>query len=491
MSHKCTLRHRVFDKLPTLLVAVTILSYTAFFAWLSALQHDRFLTGGYDLGIFDQTMWNTLHGRILWLTNVPEPNLRLGVHFEPILIPLSLSYLVWSDARTLLLIQTVALALSAIPIYWLGWERLGNWPALGLVIVYLLFPALEGANLFEFHPNTLAVPFLTFAYYYLLHRRYRSFAVYAALAMACREDVSLMIGMMGIYALLIHQDREGWFVLLSGTGMSFLIYFVLIPYFHNTYSVGTSPYIHIMHYAALGSSPTQIALTMITRPRFVLQYVFSNPDKVRYLTHLTAPVAFLALLDIPTLLPALPIVTINLLSNWSPTYALDRFHYSVAIVPFVVFAATNGMKRLIEWLDRWRNICPQFTLTVLMVATMLTSLVYHIRFGHTPISTGFALPEAEARHATAYEMFQLIPPDTPLSAQSNLNPHLSQRSIIYLFPKLEDPTAVPAEYVALDRFGNIFPLTLERYNSMLIEMLTSGEYRVVFDKDGYLLLHRR
>jgi len=484
-----TPKHRAPGRLATLLVMAIILAYTAFFTWLSILQHDRFLTGGYDLGIFDQTLWNTLHGRVLWLTNVPEPNSRLGVHFEPILIPLSLSYLVWSDARTLLVIQTIALALGAIPIYWLGRERLGDWPALGLVAAYLLFPALEGANLFEFHPNTLAVPFLAFAYYYLHHRRYRPFAAYAILAMSCREEISLMIGMMGLYALLIHRDREGWLVLLGGSGMFFLAYFVLIPYFNNNFSAEASPY--IARYAALGNSPVQVALTLITRPGYVLEYLLSNPDKVRYLTHLTAPVAFLSVLGIPGLLPAVPVVALNLLSDWSPNYALDRFHYSAPIVPFVVFAAINGMKRLTEWLNHWRNISPRFTLTVLVVATMLTSLGYHLRFGHTPLSTEFALPAAETRHATAHEMFRLIPTDAPLSAQSNLNPHLSQRPAMYLFPKLDDPTAVPAEYVALDRFGNIFPLTPERFDSMLKEMLSSGEYLVVFDKDGYLLLRHR
>jgi uncharacterized membrane protein len=478
-------KHR-FSNLPVLLAGVIILTYAIFFTWLSILQHNRFFTGGGDLGNFDQAVWNTLHGRILQLTNLQQTNSRLGLHFEPILIPLSLAYLVWSDARTLLLIQTVALALSAIPIYWLGRERLGNWPALGWVTVYLLFPALEGANLFEFHSNTLAIPFLTFACYYLLHRRYWPFGVCAVLAMACREDVALMVGMMGIYALLVHRDRIGWLVFLSGVGTFCLAVLVLIPHF--AYG-GATP--NVVRYASLGSSPAQAALTLITHPGTALRLLYSNPDKVRYLTHITAPVAFLALLDIPTLLPVLPVVVLNLLSEWSPTYALDRFHYSAPIVSFVVFAAISGTKQLIGWLSRWRNLSPRFTLAVLMIAMIVISLAYHLRFGHTPLSAGFALPQAEARHATAYQMFQLIPPNAPLSAQTNLNPHLSQRPVIYLFPKLDDPTTEPAEYVALDRLGNIFPLTPEEYNSMLEEMITGRQYQVIFDKDGYLLLHRR
>lgn len=485
MDHK--VERPIVDHLPTLLVAVMLLVYVAFFTWLSILTHNRFGTGGYDLGNFDQAVWNTLHGRILRLTNVPHADSRLGIHFEPILIPLSLFYLIWSDPRTLLLIQTVALAVGAIPIYWLGREQLGDWSAVGLVAVYLLFPALEGANLFEFHTNTLALPFLAFAYYYLQHRRYRSFALCAVLAMMCREDAMLIVGMMGVYILLVHRDRVGWFVLLGGVGMFCLVILVFIPYFSTT---GTLPPL-AARYTDLGASPGQVVLGVITRPQFVLQYILSDPDKVRYLTHLMAPVLFLSLLDIPTLLPALPVVALNLLSNWRPTYVLDRFHYSATIVPFVVFAAINGIERLVRWLKQWRNISPRFTLTVLTAATMLTSLGYHRAFGHTPISRQFALPQAEERYASAYEMFQLIPAHASVSAQSNLNPHLSQRPAIYLFPKLDDPTAGPAEYIALDRFGNIFPLTPEEYNSIMEEMLAGGEYEVIFDQDGYLLLHRR
>jgi uncharacterized membrane protein len=266
-----------------------------------------------------------------------------------------------------------------------------------------------------------------------------------------------------------------------------LVILVLIPYFSTT---GTLPPL-AARYTDLGASPGQVIWGAITRPQFVLRYILSDPDRVRYLTHLMAPVAFLSLLDIPTLLPALPVVALNLLSDWHPTYALDRFHYSVTIVPFVVFAAINGIDRLVRSLKQWRNISPRFTRIVLTVATVLTSLGYHWAFGHTPISGHFVLPRAEERHTSAYEMFRLIPAHASVSAQSHLNPHLSQRPAIYLFPKLDDPAAGAAEYIALDRWGNIFPLTPEEYNPMLEEMLASGEYEVIFDQDGYLLLHRR
>ena len=39
--------------------------YLVFFSYLSFLNHDYFLTNGFDLGIFDYAAWNNLHGASL------------------------------------------------------------------------------------------------------------------------------------------------------------------------------------------------------------------------------------------------------------------------------------------------------------------------------------------------------------------------------------------------------------------------------------------
>ena len=65
-------------------------------------------------------MWNTLHGRFLERTLGAVQAPRVAEHFEPILLPLSLVYLVWNDVRAMLIIQTLALALGALPVFWIA-----------------------------------------------------------------------------------------------------------------------------------------------------------------------------------------------------------------------------------------------------------------------------------------------------------------------------------------------------------------------------------
>ena len=55
-------------------------------------------------------------------------------------------------AETLLVLQSVWLATGVAPLYLLGKKRLGNpWFGVLLAATYVLYPALHGANLFDFH----------------------------------------------------------------------------------------------------------------------------------------------------------------------------------------------------------------------------------------------------------------------------------------------------------------------------------------------------
>jgi len=190
-------------------VWVLIAAYFLYFGALTVQKHDAFQTTAFDLGNVDQAVWNTRHGRLLALTNIEGLTNRLGTHVEPILVPISLLYFVWSDPRALLLLQTAVIALGAWPVYliarrvsdhrrdtqaYLAQEAL----PLTFVLVYLLFPALQSANVFDFHAVALAPTFFLFAFYYLLAERWGRFALFALLTMSCKEDAPLLVGMLGL-----------------------------------------------------------------------------------------------------------------------------------------------------------------------------------------------------------------------------------------------------------------------------------------------------
>ena len=165
--------HARKNRIASLAVWLLILLYIGLFAWQSIARHQAFATNAYDMGNVNQAFWNTVHGRPLHFTNWRGVELdlandsRLAMHVEPIYFVLAPIYWLWQQPETILLLQTIILALGALPVFWLARDRLGSHPAgVAFAAVYLLFPGLEAANMWEFHAVALAAPLLLFAFYF-------------------------------------------------------------------------------------------------------------------------------------------------------------------------------------------------------------------------------------------------------------------------------------------------------------------------------------
>ena len=154
------------------LVWTAIFLYMVVFGYLTVLKHEAFKTTAFDLGNMDQAVWNNLRGRFQLFTNWGDEGTRLAYHVDPILILISPLYLIYSDPRALLLLQTAVVSLGAWPIYLLAREKLGNnLCTVVFPVAYLLFPALEAANMFDFHPTTLVAGLFPYTFYFLEKRR--------------------------------------------------------------------------------------------------------------------------------------------------------------------------------------------------------------------------------------------------------------------------------------------------------------------------------
>ena len=193
---------------PALLGSVVAL-YAVTFAILSVMQHASFQTNAFDLGNMDQAVWNTLHGRFLEFTNWEGGNTRLAVHVEPILFLVAPFYALYSGPETLLVLQSVVLALGALPAFWLARRVLGNVFAAAVCgFTYLLAPALEIANLADFHAVAFSSTLLLFAFYYAYQRNNVGFFLAAVLAMATKEHVPFTIFLMGLYIVFVQRTAD-------------------------------------------------------------------------------------------------------------------------------------------------------------------------------------------------------------------------------------------------------------------------------------------
>ena len=112
--------------------------------------------------------------------------------------------------------------------------------------------------------------------------------------------------------------------------------------------------------------------------------------------------------------------------------------------------------------------------------------------GDFPSKRNFFWPETTAHTQLFSKVAALIPANASVSAQDTLVPHLSQRHFIYQYPYM----ANQSDFVVLDTSGNIYPFPLKsaaglaEYKQSVQDLLNSGEFRVIFSQDGYLVLQR-
>ena len=462
-------------------VLLLIVLYALTFSVLSMHRHDVFETHGYDLGNVDQALWNTIHGRPFAFTNMdgiemPGLESRLALHFEPILLPISLLYLLWSDPRVLLVLQAAVVALGAWPAFQLAREKLkSDFAGLAFAACYLLFPALEAATMFDFHAVTLAAPPLLFAFYYLEKRGWKRFATLSILAMACKEDMCLSVAAMGLYLLFVRRERlEGLATFFGALAWFYLAVFVISPPFS---PAGSN--IHWGRYAYLGEGPLEMVRTFFTRPEILAEQL-GKAHAGNYILGLLLPVGFLALLSPSTLLLSLPSLAVNLLSTDAFMHRLEEFHYAAPIVPFFVISAIYGMERLSRWIGR----LPGTWQVVYLLSALVFSagLGYHICRGYSPLALPFRWPPLTAHHLLAEKFIKMIPPDAVLFAQSDLNPHVSQRSRIYQGLYHDDIEYIFLDVSSLPNEGGV--------HQHIKKWLAEGEFGPVAAEDGYLLLRR-
>ena len=156
-----------------LLVGVVIL-YTVVYSVLSIARYNTFHATTFDLGIMTQVVWNTAHGRLFETSLGRAINAKLigsymGNHVRPFLLLLAPIYRLWPDPRLLLVVQSTALGMAAVPLYAIALRRTSD-PRFASVVAlcYLAYPALGFLNLFDFHPIAFSIPCIFLAYWALL-----------------------------------------------------------------------------------------------------------------------------------------------------------------------------------------------------------------------------------------------------------------------------------------------------------------------------------
>jgi uncharacterized membrane protein len=477
-----------------------VVADAALFAGLSIARHRAFSSGRFDLGNMVQALWSTAHGHFLETTDVSGVQFnRLGAHVDLLLVLLTPLYWLWSSPEMLLVVQAIGVAVGAFPAFWLGRRWLGDDRlAAAAAGIYLLYPPLQYATLFDFHPVTLAAPLLLFCIWAAEEGRWWTLGVCAALAALSQEQVGLALVVLAVWLAARHPERRQAALALGAGALAWVIvcFTIIIPSFAIS---GLNP--HARRYDSLGSGPVDA----LTHPWRVLT-TLTTVDRLGYLLALLLPLLFLPLLAPLLAACALPQLAINLYASSGPAQEID-FHYTAVLVPFLVASAILGLARLRErapagalgrLVRRPRATAGALVAAMLVAGVALGPLWWWAR---VPLTAG---PSPHNRYTVdagvnaLREAVALVPPGAVVSATNEAGAHLSERRRILLFPRLGGPPSlggaswVVISTAAADRAAAEGRKTLwaDRIPSAVAALEASGHWRRVFDRDGVRVYRR-
>lgn len=414
-----TLPRRVLDAHATLwvVVAVWAMGYgsATVTAWLN-LEHVS-----PDMAIYEQSIYNTLHGRFLSYTldcKYPDASVcRLADHCEPIMLLFVPLYALWHSPVWFLLAQVIALASGAIPLWQMGkrWCGFGA-GGLAVAVAYLLHPALHAALTDEFHAGVLALPLILWGLHLSLQSRYVGAMAFLVLALACKENVPGTVAAAGVWLWTMGHRRFGPSVVLVAVLWGLIALFVVLP---NYSPLGHTPY------AGRFGLPSANSGSVSATSRVIWGHYLG------YILDMTGPVGlacFAAPLALGISGPEL-VLHLSTRIRWMTMVAL---HYHTEILVGIVVGAAAGLGMLTQWASRARfdgDARGPVRGRLVAIGFLVSSIAFvwqgdGVRFW----LSGGPWEGLDPRMRGARDLLRLVPADVPALTNSGaLATHLARR----------------------------------------------------------------
>jgi uncharacterized membrane protein len=462
-----------------------MLLYTAVFSATSILGFRNFGMSAFDIGIHIQAIWKLSAGQGLFNTVRGMP--IWGDHCWFVMLLYTPLYWLVPRVETLLILQSTALALGALPLAAIVMRRGGSgFAVLAFALAWLLSPALQNMNLENYHPEVLAAPFLLWAVERADAGKWRGYWIAIAVALLCKEDVALTTFMLGFWVFFKNR-RVGSMTMLFSVVWFILCMKVFLPFFND----------HGFFRFEGGYWFSQF-----WQSKFDPGFYWATLNQARvgaYALKLALPILFLFLLNPLLAVAAVPAFMVNVLSGNDYLISID-YHYNFQTLPILFGAAAIGFCQLHMRLGRMQYFGP-----IILTGMLAAALWANDAWSHLPlkkigdrINGQYAFYTGSGSEERFRRFADLLPrdPEVPIAASHNLVPHLANRSFIYMFPNpfraaywgIEGenlPSVDTIEYLLLD----INAIGADN-RAILRRLIETEEYRLLRQEGSMLLAQR-
>ena len=437
----------------------------------SSARHLLFRSTAFDLGIYDQVIY--LMSRGLSPISSYLGFHHMGNHAAFSVYPLSLLYRITPSVYWLFAVQAICLAIGALPTWLLARQAGLSIPlSRTMAIVYLLYPLIFNLNLFDFHPEVMALPVLLTAIWLARADRIGWFCLAILFVLGCKDALSLTIAAMGVWLFVFEKRRGcGGFAFLAGA-----IWFVattqwIIPTLSGEEAAAVN------RYAYLGDSVLEVAQNLILKPGIILGKVLSL-ETLEYLVELLSPVIWgLSLRFMTPLVSAIPALMLNILSESSGQRDLVH-QYSLPIFPFLLVAVIAALAAGHTWWQRRRWIVLWSLLAFVVIQSFYS---YNFRY----------LKAIDTWQATRQAIAQIPPHQGGVIADNYLGAHLSQRPYINLpYPRILNKNLSQIDYVLLN-LRHPFSVDRDEVQKVFQRMQKRRDFQLTYEQDEVYLFSRK
>ena len=320
----------------------------ALLGWgFASARHGLLQSNAYDLGLFDQWAW--LLGKGLAPISSMEEVHVLADHGAWMLYIAGLLYRIHPSIQWLLASQALALSLTALPIWMLaaqaGLPKKLCWLSCWL---WWLQPLVFNVNLFDFHPETWMMPGLALAIWCQRQNRMGLWLVCLILMLGCRDGLVLVT--LGLSISLLIQRRWTWAI--AGVGLSSAWILLLSWWLYPLFRDGEGPKAAARMFPHLGTSLSEILLTLVSRPWFAFTQIDWEGGAFYLLVLCLPSMFFWRRRSLVILSASIPLLLVNLNASAS-SYRTLIHHYSLPLAVLTVVAALDGLasnpQRSIPW----------------------------------------------------------------------------------------------------------------------------------------------
>jgi uncharacterized membrane protein len=440
---------------PRRAVTTATIVYGAVFFVLGAARYETFHSGA-DLGLFVQTIATAFHG----FHNTVEGTSHFAYHFSPILYVLALPLWLAHSPLVLVATQAIATALVAPPLYAIARRRTNEWNAAALACIALLYPPLQGVTFTDFH-EVAFVPAAIIALLWAIDaRRFAWAALFAAIALASKEDQATALAFVGIVGAIYFARRQEQPATMFCVGMTLASIVVFVTYFTLVRSLAGAPGGWVpQHFYAWSEYVQALPLNV------------QIAGRLTYLLEAFVPLAFLPLRS-RTIVLAVPGFAEVLASREPLTYTMGQ-HYAAVWIPYVlvafVIAGGRVFSRSQRGGERW--------------AWSAAALCAIVSIAFSPLHIGHFVRIPNARDAEMRAALGALPAQAEVGTYDELYSHLGF-----------DPNArigvraIPTYVVYDDRYAST------HWDSVILPAVRratrQGVYAVASERDGIVVLRR-